>query len=1182
MSLKEFELFRLMPSSTVTVETVASGGGSLITGAYQFSYRLIDSYSGRSTKFSLFTHPVMISSSDSSGDKYGNISSITDKSIEISFNVTNEEVALYDTYQIAVIESNSSNGQSDVVSLSRQIALTPSKNKYKYDSNKSFDRIGIEEASIDDASIETFKTIAFKGNRLIGGNVRYKDLFFDNGNPIVSSGQIISKKIPVAGNTDKSTSESKGYFLDEVYRFYVSFWDEYGDFSFPFALNMSNVVGNEAKSFNGFKDMRFPKRSSDNPIIETLEASGDEHTLTINRGLSITISNIPSWAKGFVVLRAKRKKGVLFQSPLIPTTIVQSPDAEAEYPGEDAQAPSPLGTILPKNMALSLNKGIVRKEGTDSSFVDWSANYEDFDFCKKIHVAFPPEAIFNNSGVPYVDFIKKERINIESVDYCFLNQVTGDLLSRNKSIESGSDFSNDGSRATSLSLFAPTSFNYASKRLTVQQFKDQIEACDRTMTDEVSSMYIVPSDVSSIPIVGLSKGAPTSDFGNHGDLKISPDGPQNGTTPSNQRMFVLTTKEDRPDISYYGVGGVKAGYSTSNIISGQNPSNGNPTTIDPNNIRDVLGEESNPPYSAINSFLEIVNFRTNLGDDRYGDPVSQQEIVSTGSYSTITTGTQSATVDVFGGDCFISPFTFKVHDSHYAVVNSDQWGDEGKAWGKSFKDSSEKEIRRPFPYKSLGVNIGVFLESEVNSLYAEELTKKGRDGIYNQVSPIVSSWSGTSVKGDFYSYQNRIYRGLVNDSSGVTPSESVGYIYEDLGENLNGTFYQIKETQDVFYISKTFNENKIPLSYLYNPDYSIQDQSKPFPIIYSPDSVNRINFSARMVYSDPGIFQTNIEGFNRFRVANIYDLEESEGSITKLISHKGNLYGIQEGSFCYIPFETSLIETSDGTSLSVQSGQVVGRPQYIENHGSSYIRSVISTPKGLMFADINNSKIIIFNDGVSYLNDLGVSSYIQNVSSSLRALKTSEKDVHFYYDYSVDDTFFRIKDEALVLGPTNNVKTILAPSIIEGVNSWQHSIYNNSDHFLIGDIFDESTDERKMSLTKINSLSGSKTMLGKPFGSNIEFVVNQEDFHTRVFYLVKFLASKQELAKIESFSNNLSNGVYSATTEPDRQAGFLLNKIREKSDNSRVRGEYAVIGTSVSDNEIKAALTKVRSSYRII
>jgi len=222
MSLKQFELFRLMPSSVVTVNSVASGGGNIKTGAYQFSYRLINDVNGRSTKFSLFTHPVVISYSETSGDKSGPVNTITDKSILMSFNVTNEEVELYTSYQIAVIESNSATGQSNVVSLSNFIAFTPGENSYKFDNNNSYARIGLEEVVVDDAAISTFKTIAFKNNKLIGGNIRYKDLSLNNGNPFVSSGEIITRKIPVSGNTDKAISESKGYFLDEVYRFYLS------------------------------------------------------------------------------------------------------------------------------------------------------------------------------------------------------------------------------------------------------------------------------------------------------------------------------------------------------------------------------------------------------------------------------------------------------------------------------------------------------------------------------------------------------------------------------------------------------------------------------------------------------------------------------------------------------------------------------------------------------------------------------------------------------------------------------------------------------------------------------------------------------------------------------------------------------------------------------------------------
>lgn len=1173
MSLEVFELFRLMPSSFIRIDTVSSGGGSIKTGSYQFSYRLIDDNTGRSSKFSLFTVPITISNSESNGDKSGAINTITDKSIVVSFDVTNTEIGLYNTYQIGVIESNTGSGQSTIVSLSDQIALSSGRNSYKFDSNVYYDRIGIEEVSVDDAAISTFKTIAFKNNKLVGGNIKYKDLPFDNGNPSIYSGSILTKKIPVSGNTDKSNSESRGYFSDELYRFYVSFWDEYGNFSFPYPLNMSGVVGNMAESFNGFKDMKFPKRDRNNKMILTTNfwEEEEEYVETLNKGLRLTLTNIPTWSRGYVITRAVRKKGVLFQSPIIPTTIVQSSDAQNEYPGEGRGAPNPLGTIIPKNMALPLNKAITRVVDGDYSVVEWGANYENFDYCKKIHVAFPPEIIFNNSGVPYVDFVKKEKLSIESVDYCFLSRGFDALLSRDESVPLDDGYVNDGSRSSSACSVASASFDYASDRLLRSEYEAEIVLTDRPITDEVGSISIVPDNISSIPIIGLGSDAPTSEFGKYTDLEITPTGAYNGVTPHNERMVVFTTRSERPDISYYGVQTTKSGYTTDFVISAVNAGD-DLVGIQGINIPDVVGQNSNPNYTSAQSFVEIVNFKTSLGDDRYGDKFSQNEIVSTGSVVTYLNSPDFSEVDVFGGDCYISPFTFKVQNSNYAVVNSDKWGDTGKGWGRSFKDSGDTdELRRPYPYKSLSYTIGIFLESEVNSLYGEEFLTKGRDDIYNQISPSVNPWNGTPQKGEFFSYEGKIYRALVNDSTGVTPIESIGYVYEDLNRSLNGSYYHIKSPLDVFYFPKSFTENKTPLLYLYNPEYSIQDRSKPFPVVFSSGKINRVNFSSRLIYSDTGILQTTVEGFNRFRAGNFYDLEESHGSLTKIIDHKGNLYGVQQKAFCYIPFESSVIETADGVALSVQSSQIVGKPNYIEKHGTDYIRTVISTPQGLMFGDFNNSKIVMFEGSVRYLNDLMVSSYIQGFSSTIMGQKPVDSVSQFYYDYSSDDVIFKMNSTALVLGPTNVVKTKLQPG-----SFWDYGMYNKSSHYLIGNAGEH------ISLTKINSNSSNKNMLGAPFNSSISFIVNDEGFYTKMFYLVKFIANKPETAIIYAHQNNAIVGSYTATTMQDRWAGYLLNFIRDSSTLKRLRGEYATVVTSVVNNEITTALTKVQAAHRTI
>lgn len=1190
------ELFRLAPMGNIRVSTIQNGSGRLRCGSYQFAYRLINDVNGRNTKFSKFTPIVGISSVNPLGDQSGPVNTFANKSIELLVSTTQEERELYTSIEVGVLENTT--GQTEItsaVSIMKGVPILGEVTKINYTSNERVNVLDRAEVVIDDAPIKTAKTLAVKNNRMTLGNLTYKDFVFDNGRPTVTSGEIITRKTPITGSTDKSAMENRGYFADEVYRFYVTFWDDYGDFSFPLPISMDAVTGNAISTSSAFQDMKFPKRDNSNKFIDIEQpGTNNEAVFALNRGVKIRVENIPSWAKGMSILRAKRKRNILFQSPLIPTTLIQSPDAQGDYPGEGRSAPSPLGIVAPKNMNLSLNKAITRRV-PESPFtrtqVDWAANYTGFEFCKKIHVAYPPEVIMNNTGVPYLDYVKNSSLSIEAVDYCFLSSGNQNLFSRNESITAGNAHENDSDRSSSTTISAPRPYDYATNRMARLTFEQQIENSDRPVKDFVNSFNLVPAGLSALPIVGLAKNAPTSVFGAYDDMRMSPETPANGISPTNQRCVVITTQNDRPDPSYYSIApGVVSGYNTSQVLTATDQ-NGSPVTIDPAFVKPVTGENSNPSWTVSNHFVEIVNFKIGLSDERYGNPTDQHDLVSTGASVTFDTTPQFVELEVFGGDCFISPFTFKVHDSHYGVVNSGRWGDSETGWGGEKFEVEGQELRRPMPYRAMGASIGVYLESEVNSLFSEEFTTKGNNEIYNPIIPNISPFSGSTIRGRFYTESGKFYRAMVTGSGIPSPGSfidstnrvtNIGHLFEDYGRDLSGVFYNYRRPIDVFYTDNSFTEAKSPLNYLYNPEYSFEDNSKPYPFIFNENEFNRTRFTARLAYSDTKILQTILDGFSRVRAANIYDLEESKGSLTKLIESQGRLYGIQEQGFCYIPFEANIIETADGAALAVQSGQIVGIPQYIDEYGSKYIRSVADTPAGVTFTDIDNSKIILFSGNVSHVNDLGVSKYIEEQSKALRGLKTADRDVQTYFDYNRDEVVYKFGNQAIVFDTkAGSCKTTLEPS--DNVD-WMYGFYNNSDHYFIGvNLENDNGANERVLLSRINSDKGNNDMLGSKFNSLFSFVINEKFYMNKMFYIVKFMAKNPETVRIQSFKNTELSSEHQAVTEPDRRAGFLLNKIRDESRGvRRVRGDYAVITSTLKDNEIASAITKLQASYRIL
>src|SRR6185295_6146220 len=61
---------------------------------------------------------------------------------------------------------------------------------------------------------------------------------------------------------------------------------------------------------------------------------------TISLGLQLTsITNHPTWAAGFIILRSKRKKNIQFQTPFLPMAHVFGLGANGNYPTTTYEPP---------------------------------------------------------------------------------------------------------------------------------------------------------------------------------------------------------------------------------------------------------------------------------------------------------------------------------------------------------------------------------------------------------------------------------------------------------------------------------------------------------------------------------------------------------------------------------------------------------------------------------------------------------------------------------------------------------------------------------------------------------------------------------------------------------------------------------------------------------------------------
>jgi hypothetical protein len=312
------------------------------------------------------------------------------------------------------------------------------------------------------------------------------------------------------------------------------------------------------------------------------------------------------------------------------------------------------------------------------------------------------------------------------------------------------------------------------------------------------------------------------------------------------------------------------------------------------------------PSTDIQQALYVANMRAGKQDSRYGNPNQIQEYFHTGAYSTITGTSQTITLEVWGGDCFISKYRYKVNDEYnipaYYLPNASGTYSltqdiraaclsfSGAASSKSFKTGT----------KTSPEYIEMYIEGEANAFYNSD---KDRFPYYN----ITGATAGT-----------------------------VGHYQAD-------AFYN------------------------YNFGYSIENFPKSF---FSENRLVQIsnNYPARLIYSDVRSADLGVDGFSRFRVLNFFDMDERYGKVTKiaLLNDAEPIVG-QDDAVSLLYVNKSLTTLQDNEVLTVQGGTYISEnspPRYLTtNYGVELIRCMIPTESGVYVLDTKRGVLVNILDG---------------------------------------------------------------------------------------------------------------------------------------------------------------------------------------------------------------------------
>lgn len=1144
------------------ISTALDTNGTLLSGSYIFYFRLFNPDANIFTAWSPASGIIDIAT----GDDASPVGSITGYGLTLYATIKNSSVSgMFSHVQWAVVPITSgevvlpSTGYTLPIETFSGGLISTSFYQNEYES-----QIAVSELVTEQAALSTVNALQIKESRVFAGGITYASLEYDKGDPTVT-GSIQSSTTPKA---NAPTTAKRGYFRDEVYRFYVSFYDENGNYSRPKVLDLNGITDNQISG--SIKDLKFPPRNADGAYT-ILNSSNNPKTLFLRIA---SLTNIPTWAKGFTILRAKRKKNVLFQTPMLPGMRLLPAGAVGDYPqqayGESSadstrQIISTEGVYVTKNMLYPLHKNYVHASTKET--IIFPHGVVAYPFC--LWYVFPPSYLYTQNGLSALDqYTFNNKQSVEIVDLAALRIQSHDVHSTPPASENEGEYV-DTKVAATLHATAANDYYYHPSDST----KAALSETSATIKDYVQ---LTEGSKSGQLLTGTASGIYTPQIETHDQIGVN--GLVEGTPPNNQKMGAIVIDDSATwndavskifnydvantaeiEKTYYDAirGDSRSTWAGINYTKVSSATTWAASYLTQNNLFSLAGT-----YTA-NDYIQavyIANITAGLGDDRYGPDDSYHELIpirtisfSSANYSNIEAGTYtySTNLDLYDGDCYIAPHTFKVHDTVYSIANPDGTVSSGSAsadtWGHSFDNGSAKEVRRPIPLKGAAAAITVFLESEINPFCADRTN----------------------------------YNSVVSGTSGINTA------FEATGE------------ADV----------RLPLDYNYNQAFSMENTLKAF-IPYS--SVDKVvtEYPARLHFSNQRLQSTSIEGYDIWSAGDYYDMEESHGAINALPKARDNMYAFQDSALSYIPIGEKVLEQATGANISVRTGSVVNTPLYISTKiGTQDPKSIaISENESIFFMDRRNKKIIsLVGQEYNIISNKGMTTEFNSILAD-SVLNTypyavDKADIIGFYNTARQEYWIGAKFPSS--GASNrflwvwdernqrwNGKLPHMSNYTTGDRLLDYVMYNNKIYAIGTEGDEEGISPQTNSKLNFYELYGGSTY----HQGEITFIVNPDVDFVKVFDNLIYSSTGASGGKVDSIvlktyrdsglplqTQSVSQSLVSTNTIED----IHKLKILRDSNDARLRGTYLEVtvkwdGSTVDELiPLSSVITKYRPSKRI-
>ena len=890
-------------------------------------------------------------------------------------------------------------------------------------------------------------------------------------------------------------------------------------------------------------DWKFPNReNTEFPMMSTWDEDVNMYVDSTDGfiqplGLKITgIKNHPEWAKAFAIVRVRRLKDIVWQSPVI-TTVAIMPSV---FPPDETYCVSYDGSRVGAFGPKPLTKGIASNfERTGAEVVNTSKSKRVVQLKERnnelpIVYCVPPEYMMSQNGINFETVISPAGAEIKVVDAASL------LRTPRLNVEgTGADDGSSPNHQMGFGLRADSPYNYYYRqhRFWYPQ-KKQIRRSMRNPIFSDGSPVSFPDklisrvlDYGEMTNGGAQYTFPTNPAAYYFPFKRMDTFGINEASLSNcsnvvthQKGLALLINDKFGDFTIIS----KSEFSSFTIpqtylhfgIGPIGPQAGRKLNCDKTVYSGLNGQKITNSITELehgaSSIVPIANLVRGLSDDRYGDKKNVHQYIFTGTYVPLDEGVNAEyDVEVWGGDCFISKGSFKISNTT-AGTNA---------------TSSYRDGYGIYTYPDHHEIVSLYLESRVN-----------------------------------------------------------------LGLQANPFIYPVRDT-------RSLGEFATDYGYPYNFSYSLENINRTW-VSRSETESKRLEFPARIIHSRQKVYQSDIEGFDRYDATSIYDLEETYESLTKLtILSNGNVYAIQELAVSVIPINKNIIEQSDGNQMVVNRSVLINTPQFLlTENGSQHLRSVITSDSTIYFLDANKREAFRVGGGKdSSVTEMGLHSVFLDKFESFSGLK--DVNIVSGYDFNNREYWIGFNNHTDVLIQSDDEVTttteiprdaFMAVWSDKG-NFWMTSIvlknttnildlvFSKSEFYLLG-----KKEDNTYVIEELYTGDVKGKILGEVNPSEVSVVINADRNFGKSFDVLR-IDSNERLDNVE-LTVEKEDGVVSqvalmnADVKP-RHDGYEFPVLYD-ANGARLRGKYAIARLIMNNGDgkeinIVSLSTKYRLSARV-